>query len=414
MNATAREERSGWSVVLGLLLVMAVCHGIITSALPALDKVLLAELGISRADLKLRESIFLLASGCSGLGIGLLTQFIQPRTIVLSGLGLLAATLAAYGHAATIGQIYALYVLLGMCYASSHVVIVVLLVRRCLATRQALAISVALSGTSLGSAIFPNITVLALGHFHWRTVLDLLAVVPLVILPVAAMLLPRTGMIGDARVAAGGLGGTAKPAKVPAGARCLLLAAIFGIFFSSTAILLNLFLHLQDIGLSPAGAAGGLSLVFVTGLVGKVLVGVAAERWGVYRVWSIVQVILLVGALLLALSSPAVAIPGLLVLGLGWAGCYVLTQVVISEVFAGANLGKIAGGFIVFEAISSGSGVWSAAALFDTYGSYRFAFELCCGLIAMSILATVLFLRSISRHEAAQEAQASGIIAAAR
>jgi MFS family permease len=397
MNELAQKARSGWFVVVGLLLVMAVCHGIITSGLPVLDKVLLNELGISRADLKLRESIFLLASGCSGLAIGLLTQRLQPRTIVLSGLGLLAITLAAYGHATTIGQIYALYVLLGMCYASSHVVIVVLLVRRCLATRQALAISVALSGTSLGSAIFPNLTVLALERFDWRQVLNMLAVLPLLVLPIAAVLLPRNGMASEDAIA-----NAARQRRIvplPRYAIVLLLMAIFGIFFSSTAILLNLFLHLQDIGLSQSAAAAGLSAVFVVGLIGKVLVGAAAERWGIYRVWTIQQIILLCGALLLALASPAVAIAGLVLLGLGWAGCYVLTQVVISEVFAGANLGKIAGGFIVFEAISSGSGVWIAAALFDAYGSYRFAFELCCGLLTMAIVAATLFRRALVRHD---------------
>jgi len=397
MSETAQDSRSGWFVVLGLLLVMAVCHGIITSALPTLDKVLLSELGISRADLKLRESIFLLASGCSGLAIGLLTQKLQPRTIVLSGLGLLAATLAAYGHASTIGQIYALYILLGMSYASSHVVIVVLLVRQCLATRQALAISVALSGTSLGSAIFPNLTVFALERYDWRHVLNLLAILPLLILPIAALLLPRKGAV-NAQAALAAAKAASATSKLPAYAIALLLAAIFGIFFSSTAILLNLFLHLQDIGLSQKAAAAGLSAVFVVGLVGKVLVGAAAERWGVYRVWSIQQVILLVGASILALAGPSVAIVGLLLLGLGWAGCYVLTQVVISEVFAGANLGKIAGGFIVFEAISSGSGVWSAAALFDAYGSYRFAFELCCGLLLMAIVATIAFRHIHAKH----------------
>jgi MFS family permease len=395
MSISPRGARSGWFVVFGLLLVMAVCHGIITSALPTFDKVLLAELRISRADLKLRESIFLLASGCSGLAIGFLTQFLQPRTIVLSGLGLLAVTLFAYGHAATIGQIYALYVLLGMCYASSHVVIVVLLVRQCLETRQALAISVALSGTSLGSAIFPNFTVMALGRFEWRDVLTMLAVLPVLILPIAATLLPRAAPENEnplpQATVRGGL--TIRPPTYAIG---LLLVAIFGIFFSSTAILLNLFLHLQDIGLSQTSAAAGLSAVFFVGLVGKVLVGFAAERWGVYRVWTGQQIILLIGALLLALAKPAIAVPGLLLLGLGWAGCYVLTQVVIADVFAGSNLGKTAGGFIVFEAISSGSGVWSAAALFDAYGSYRFAFELCCGLLAMAIVATLLFRRALS------------------
>ncbi len=396
MTNNQPSVRNGWLAVVGLLLVMAVCHGIITAGLPVLDKVLLGELGISRADLKLRESIFLLASGSSGLAIGFLTQILRPRTIVLSGLALLAVTLAAYGHATTIGQIYALYVLLGMCYASSHVVIVVLLVRQCLATRQALAISVALSGTSLGSAIFPNLTVYALDSFDWRHVLNMLAVLPLLILPVAAFLLPRIDAKAPA-LTAGGEAATVKPRSLAT--TLFLLAAIFGIFFSSTAILLNLFLHLQDIGLSQHAAATGLSAVFVIGLIGKVLVGAAAERWGIHRVWMIEQAVLLSGALLLAFAGPSLAIPGLLLLGLGWAGCYVLTQVVISDVFAGANLGKIAGGFIVFEAISSGSGVWSAAALFDHYGSYRFAFELCCGLLTMAIVATLMFRRSLKAAE---------------
>ncbi|PKB14574.1 cyanate permease [Novosphingobium kunmingense] len=391
MTDAVQKDRSGWFVVLGLLLVMAVCHGIITSALPTLDKALLAELGISRADLKLRESIFLLASGCSGLAIGFLTQYLQPRTIVLSGLALLSATLAAYGKATTIGQIYGLYVLLGMCYASSHVVIVVLMVRHCLAARQALAIAVALSGTSLGSAIFPNLTVAVLQEFDWRFVLLMLAILPIAILPVAAALLPRR-MVVAAQAGITDAAGTLK-SRPSISAVVLLLAAIFGIFFSSTAILLNLFLHLQDIGLSQAAAAGGLSAVFFVGLVGKVLVGAAAERWGVYPVWTSQQLILLCGAGLLAAAQPRLAIPGLLLLGLGWAGCYVLTQVVIAEVFGGANLGKVAGGFIVFEAISSGSGVWTAAALFDAYGSYRFAFELCCALLTMAIVATWLFRR---------------------
>src|SRR5690606_36555975 len=99
---------------------MTICHGIITSGLPALDRTLLESLNVSRADLKLRESIFLMASGLSGLGIGFLTIRIAPRTIVLAGLFLLAAALAIYGHAQSLGQIYVLYALLGMCYASAH------------------------------------------------------------------------------------------------------------------------------------------------------------------------------------------------------------------------------------------------------------------------------------------------------
>lgn len=388
-----RPVRNGWVVVAALLLVMTVCHGVITSGLPAFDTTLLAKLGISRADLKLRESIFLIASGLSGLGIGFLTMRIAPRTIVLAGLALLSATLFLYGHAQTIGQIYLLYALLGLCYASSHVVIVVLMVRQCFEQRRALAISVALSGTSIGAAIFPGLIVMLLERHDWRQVLTGLAVLPLALLPLVAVLLPRLRT-----------GETLNPAPAIAAKTdthyrrspliiVLLLISIFGTFFSSTAFLLNLFLFLQDIGMSPRMTATGISTVFVVGLVGKLLVGAAAERWGVHRVWTGQQCVLLAGAAILALAIPSIAFAGLVLLGLGWAGCYVLTQVVISDVFAGPNLGRIVGGFIVFEAIASGSGVWLAAFAADRFGSYQAAFAMCCGLLLVSILATIAFRR---------------------
>ncbi len=389
---TARS-RSGWTVIFALLLVMTVCHGVITSGLPALDKTLLESLNISRGDLKLRESIFLFASGLSGLGIGLLTTRLRPRTIVLLGLILLAITLTAYGHATSIGQIYILYAVLGMCYASAHVVIVVLIVRQCFEVRRALAISVALSGTSIGAAVFPSLIVVALEHYDWREVLTGLAILPLAALPVAAYLLPRLRV--DETLNPEAAGAASPPSVYRRGPLVigLLLVAIFATFFASTAFLLNLFLYLQDIGLSARLTATGVSTVFVVGLFGKVLVGMAAERWGTFQVWTSQQLVLLSGAIILTLANPSIVFVGLALLGMGWAGCYVLTQVVISEVFAGPSLGRIAGSFIVFEALSSGSGVWIAASAADHFGSYQWAFALCSGLLAVAIIASTLFRR---------------------
>jgi hypothetical protein len=52
------------------------------------------------------------------------------------------------------------------------------------------------------------------------------------------------------------------------------------------------------------------------------------------------------------------------------------------------------GAFIVFEAISSGSGVWIGAYLYDVFGSYRMAFILNCSMIVMALVAGALFMRS--------------------
>jgi len=380
-----------------LLLVMTVIHGVITAGLPVLDKAILKELGISRGDLKFRETIFLMSSGLSGLAIGFVTTRIAPRYVVLAGLALLSVALTAYSHASSIGQIYALYVLLGLSYACAHVVVVVLMIRESFDTRRTLATSIALSGTSLGAAIFPNVTVLALKTMDWRAALHSLAILPLVILPIAAFLLLRRGGPAGPASAKTDAPDAAASSVAAAGrgpvAITLLAVATFGTFFASTSFLLNLFLYMQDLGGSPQTAAAGLSTVFVVGLFGKALVGLAAERWGVPVVWRSQQAVLLAGAVLLTAGFTPALFPALALIGLGWAGCYVLTQVVIADFFAGPNLSRMTGLFIVFEAISSGAGVWSAGAIFDAAGSYRPAFVLNCGLIVIALLAGWLATR---------------------
>lgn len=398
-----RANRPGWLVVSGLLLVMIVIHGTITSALPTLDQALLAELGISRADLKFRESVFLLSSGLSGLAIGFIIRYVPPRAIVLAGMGLLALVLFLYGRARSIGELYALYALMGPCYASAHVVIVVVLVRRYFVSHRILATSTALSGTSLGSAILPGIAVRLNESFGWRGALDHLMLLPLVMAPLVAWLVFRkpsalAAACSEADDSAAGSGAARQAESNRSPTRLLLLSlATFGVFFASTSFLLNLFLYMLDIGLTAQVAAAGLSTVFAVGLVSKVLVGAAAERWGLQPVWLCQQWILLVGAVLLTAAIPGVIFLSLLLIGLGWAGCFVLTQVVIADYFAGPNLAKMTGAFIVFEAIASGTGVWTGAFLHDLFGSYDVAFTLNCAMIVMALFAGTLFARARSR-----------------
>src|SRR5690606_26760693 len=105
------------------------------------------------------------------------------------------------------------------------------------------------------------------------------------------------------------------------------------------------------------------------------------------------------GAVLLTLAFPGTIFVALALLGLGWAGCFVLTQVVIGEYFAGPNLGKMVGLFIVFEAISSGSGVWTAGFLHDHFGTYHEAFILNSVLMVAATCAGILVgRRQIGLH----------------
>ena len=178
-----------WVIVGTLLFLMTVSHGIIAAGIPVFDVRIIDELGISRGTLKFRDFVQIFSAGLSGLLIGYAVSWLQPQRICQLGLVLLAATLAAYSFATDIWTIYGLHILLGFCYASAHVVIVVLFVTQWFATRRALAIGIALSGTSIGSALFPQVSVLLMTEFDWRGALLGLAIFPLIVLPLLILLL---------------------------------------------------------------------------------------------------------------------------------------------------------------------------------------------------------------------------------
>lgn len=390
MSEAARVNWRGWLIVGALVLLTTVINGIVTAGLPALDRDILNELGISRASLKAREAVLLLTTGFSGLLIGFLARKVSPRVIAPSGLVLLAAALFAYAHAANIAEIYVIYVVLGLCAASSHVVVIILLIRQFFTRQRALATSLALTGISVGSMIFPGIVVRISEVQGWRGTLTTLSVLPLIVLVPGVLMLigraPNTGTVDEPQRA---VVTTRRP--LPMAQLALLLFITFAVFFASNSMLLNLFLYLQDLGFDNRAAAAGVSTFFVVGLLAKFGTGWAAERWGVYRVWMGQQVVLLAGGAVLTLAMPGTVIAGVALLGVGWAGCYVLTQVVMADFFAGPDLGKFAGAFILFEAVAAGSGVWSAGLVFDLLGSYRGAFLLNCGLVILAIIAGRFF-----------------------
>ena len=393
----------GWITVGLLLLMMTVSHGIISAGIPVFDSRIIDELGISRGALKFRDFVQILAAGLGGLSIGYAVSRVPAERICQIGLVLLSASLLAYSAVENIWTVYALHLVLGFCYASAHVVIVVLFVSEWFLAKRAVAIAIALSGTSIGSALFPQVGVLLMGQFDWRGALMGLALFPLLVLPLITLYLRRSPQsLGQTSY---GTSDTAGPAEAHRGVgsdktapfgrkrrRELLLlgVATFGVFYAAAAFILHTFLHLRDQGFGEQAAASGLTIVFLTGLVGKILAGLAADAWGTRQVWLASQVLLLIAALGLTFLHGTWVWPSLFILGLGWAGCYTLTQVMISERFAGPMLSKLVGWFIVFEAVGSGSGSWLTGAMFDLFGSYSVPFMINSGLVAIACGATLL------------------------
>ena len=401
-----------WFTIAQLLVLLTVSNGIIATGIPVFDVQILQELGVTRGALKFRDFVQIMSAGCAGLGIGYLATRLHPRRIAQLGLLLLTLCMLVYGTVRDVQDIYLLHVALGFCYSSAHAIIVVLIVQRWFATKRAVAIGIALAGTSLGSAIFPQVGVWLIGQYGWRHGLQAFALFPAVLLPlllvflkdnpasIGALRYGEAAANGDATAASTGTppGGAAR-ARMPMGADAverpirvadvaLLALGTFGVFYASSAMAAHTFLNLRDQGLSPQQAATGLSTLFITGLVGKTLSGFAADRWGTANVWLLHQVLLIVGISSLTYIGLAGRWPGLVQLGYGWGGCFSLTQMMIADRFAGPRLSRLMGWFILFEGLSAGLGSWLTGVLFDRSGGYLLPFTVCIALVATSILAT--------------------------
>ncbi|MDH7452221.1 MFS transporter [Luteimonas composti] len=400
-------SRYAWIVVATLTFLLAISHGLITSGISVFDAEILKDLGIGRGDLKFRDFLQLFAAGIWALLIGYTAERIGPRTIIYVGLVVLAGVLLGYGYVTNVYQIYGLHLLLAFAYSSCHVVIVILIITRWFYTRKSAALGIILAGESLGGTVFPQIVVRLLEQYDWRTAMQVLSAVPLLLSLVLLLLLRRTPedhghpRFGEGEVrppekrmpdAALGPDARFRDYLLQPTTFLLLLAAVC-LFYAGGGFVAHAFLYFRDSGLPASAAATSLSLIFITAFAGKLGGGLLADRLGPHSCWLVFQGLLLAGALVLALGSGPIIWAGIVLLGLGWGGCYTVTQSIITELFAGPWLGRLSGMSVLMEGCAAGLGVWLTGVLYDQAGSYAGPFTFSAALVVVSIAASTIIAR---------------------
>lgn len=401
----ATETRYGWVVVAALTLLLGCTHGLISSGISVFDSSILTELHLTRGALKLRDLIQLFSAGAWALAIGFAAGKVGPRTIIYTGLVLLTFAMLAYGEVQSVQQIYLLHLVLAFCYSSCHVVVVLLVLTRWFATRRNTALGIILAGESLGGTIFPQVVVKLIALVGWREALQWMACIPVVLIALMAMVLrespEKMGKMPfgwrSAPLATAAAPAPTTVARAPVSffdqllRRDVLIVILTAalIYYVGGGIAAHTFLYFRDKGLDSSGAAVGLSLFFAAAFVGKFSSGFFSERWPLLNVWIAFQLVMLLGAI--AITFDAAGWPYFIIpcLGLGWGGCYTLSQALLMQRFDGPYLARLSGITVLAEGLTAGLGSFLTGLMFDRFGNYTVSFAIMSALLLISAISSL-------------------------
>ena len=347
---------------------------------------------ISRAELKLRESIMIWSAAGFGFLSGTFADKFGVKPIMLTGLLLFSGLYFLFVDVETLTDIYIIYLGFGPCLIFVGSLTNVILISKWFTKNRGLGLGIMAAGSSIGSAFLTPFYAWLMNHMDWRSVIYFNAFIPLIMIFIVLFLLHERPIqiksSSDENVYMNN-GFSFTEALKSKNLWFLILMAMC-IFYTMMGMTTNAFLFLRDSGFDRQVASVSATILFMGSLTGKISCGFFAEKFGRKRVLICYFIGFISGSILLTIAAgtkDAFFIwLGLGAFGTGFGGIYTLKQLLSADLFGLRSLGKITGLINLTDTIGSGLGPVMTALFFDLTGNYQTSFLIitcitCLGLI---------------------------------
>jgi MFS family permease len=162
-------------------------------------------------------------------------------------------------------------------------------------------------------------------------------------------------------------------------------------------VISHFILFLRDDGYSAGWASRALSILLISSLAGRVLVGHAADRFTRKNVMALFYLILGLAIPLLFIRHNPVAVYGFAVaFGFAMGADYMLIPLVAADCFGVSSLGKLLALIIMADSLGQTYGPVMAGHIFDTRHSYNLAW----GIVTAGGILGALTIYLISTNRA--------------
>jgi len=363
-------------------------------------------LGVSRADITLTYSVYMLAYGLSGPLAGQLIDRFGARLSYGFGLASLGISYFLAGFATELWQYLLTVGLLGgLGAASLGMIVASALLSRWFTSRIGSIISLPYAAIGAGMLLLPLLTQVLLQVYDWRVTHMILGAGVLLTLPLV-MLLPLGRMTAGSQewrtLRRAAASGATRPWTIGGAVRTSAFWGLFvAYFFTSVAaysVLPHSVAYLIERGFEPLTAASAFGFTGMLSAFGIIGVGWLSDRFGRRQTATLTYLSTIVGIVALSLVT---AFPSLLLVyafvfffGLMQGARGPIIVAMVAQLFRG-GVGAVYGTLSVAQGIGAGVGSWGSGLLYELTGSYiaSFMLAICGAVVGLSSFWVVRSLR---------------------
>ena len=389
--AGRQELDRNWPIVAAGAMMTCVAIGVIFSLAVFLEP-MSAGTGWSRAGISTAMTFAFLSMGVAGFAWGALGDRYGPRRVVLAGTILLGLSTVLASRATSLLEFQLFFGVMTGVAAGSFFAPVMATTASWFERHRSLAVSLVSAGMGVAPMTISPLAAWLVTGYDWRTAQLVIGI------GAWALLLPAVWFIRRAPIVAqtGEAGGAATPAMSAAEALrsrafIVLAATFFACCATHSGPIFHTVAYAIGCGLPTFAAVTIYSMEGAAGLGGRLLFGVAADRFGAKRV-------LILGLVIQALAAPSYLLVNQLggfyavaiVFGLAYGGVMPLYAALARDYFGPRILGTILGAASMVSSLGMALGPLAGGWLFDRYGSYAWmyigSFAVGLGAVGMAFL----------------------------
>ena len=356
-----------------------------------------AETGWSRTGISSAMTLDFLVMGAAGFGWGALSDRIGPRVVVLTGAVLLGLGLVLASGATSLTQFQLTYGLLVGLAAGAFFAPMIAAVTGWFVDNRSLAVSLVSAGMGVAPMTISPFARWLISAYDWRTAMMVIGITAWLLLIPAALLVRRAPE--GVNAGAGGPDAAAEPSlSVGAALRSpqfiVLAAAFFLCCAAHSGPIFHMVSYAIGCGIAPLAAVSIYSVEGLSGLGGRLLFGLLADRFGPKRV-------LIAGLLLQAFSIASYLAVGKLgefyllsvVFGTAYGGVMPLYAVLARESFGQRVMGTVFGAMTMISALGMAFGPWAGGTIFDAFNSYAWLYVGSATIALVAVAVASVFSR---------------------